>query len=142
VLAQISGALCYADEENVKNETKTKAEKSENKIFRKVCRAMIFPTKREAHLFSSFLFCDDTTEKCMHSLSDRAAISRLSEYTVFARILRRLGVRKELRGELFWPYGVTAYLPSFSRIFYRANLLIWDIIKSARDGLRAWFSGR
>jgi hypothetical protein len=142
VLAQISGALEYTDNKNIKNDIKTKAEYKKHDIFRLVCRAMIFPTESESRLLSRFSFCDDITEKYMHSIASPDAIFRLREYTVFARIRRRIGGRSKARNELFWPYGVTAYLPPVPRIWYRANLLIWDIIKSAKSCLHTRFLRR
>ena len=135
VLAQIDGALSCAEKKNSENRIKTLAEKEKRKIFRSVIRASIMPTRREAELFSRFLFCDDVTEKYMHSLADENMRARLRSYAVLPRLLRRKGRRTNEREELLWTYGTAAYLPPHLRVWYGINLLLWDLARAVRQSI-------
>ena len=139
VLAQICGALDFTDTKIGKNKNNNTAEQNKRSIFEIVFRAMICPRRRDAQLFSKFLFCDDITEKYMHSLADENMLFELREYMIIPRIFHRIFKTPKAQKSLLWPYGVTAYLPWHLRLWYRGNLLAWDFIKSLRQGFTSIF---
>ena len=135
VLSQIDGALSCAENKILENTTKTLAENKKRKIFRSVIRASIMPARREAELFSRFLFSDDVTEKYMHSLADKNMRDLLRSYAVLPRLLRRIRRTSHGREELLWPYGTAAFLPPYLRAWYGINLLLWDLARAVRQSI-------
>ncbi len=142
ISSQMSGALAFCDKINKENERKCKAEINICKISRKLRRAMIYPSRADAELMSHFVFSDDFTEQYKLSLADGSMLNVLREYTVFRRIFRRILKRQKPAAELFWSYGVVAYLPMYKQPFYRMNLLIWDFFKALRERLCSLSLGR
>lgn len=98
---------------------------------RRLKRYMVRPKKEEATYYGQFLFCDDVTEAYHSSLADDNQKALLKEYSILRRVARRvLGTGSfQIRQELFWPYGVTAFLPAWKRWWWRGNLYLWEYLK-------------
>ena len=128
--AQIEGALEYTEGylEGVEKEYNEKA--SLKRTYKILKRAMVYPTKEEADIFSSFTFCDDITEKYQISLADENMRKSLKEYLILNRVFKKLlGKKQSGKSQLFWPYGVIAHCPKIVRPWYRLNVLFGDYLK-------------
>lgn len=132
ISSQISGVLAFCKRINVETPRKRKAEINRRAVFRKARSVMVFPRCSEVRLFSRFYFCDDFTEQYKASLADESMKSRLRDNMLIPRVMSRILRRRKYGSELFWSYGVVAYLPAYQRPWYRMNLLAWDFIKALR----------
>ena len=98
---------------------------------RRVKRYMVHPTEEISAFYGQFLFCDDVTEAYHSSLASAEQRHLLKN----CGIMRRLGkhlfglYRNSQLEELFWPYGVLAFLPTWSALWNRWNIYIWEWIK-------------
>ena len=98
---------------------------------RRLKRYMVRPTKEEATYYGQFLFCDDVTEAYLSSLASDSQKALLKEYSILQRVIRRVlrTGSSRARQELFWPYGVVAFLPAWKRWWWRGNLYLWEFLK-------------
>ena len=136
IKAQISGAIAFCMEENKNSETKNVAE-SKRRCFKILRRAMILPTLSEARMYSHFLFCDDVSESYMLPLADADSPSDIRARLLLPRLLSKLSGRGASRGrDSFWIYGSIAFMRGFRKFWYLFNALLWDILRSLRDGMR------
>lgn len=94
-------------------------------------RYMVYPTREEATYYGHFLFCDDVTEAYHASLADDSQKTLLEGYSMIRRVFRRFFRRTshQAKEELFWPYGVIAFLPAWKREWWRWNIRIWETLK-------------
>lgn len=99
-------------------------------------RFMANPTQDEVALYGRFDFSDDIREGGLLPLASAQQIDQLKGYSIFARILRRIRKVSAKNVELFWPYGVLAYLPKLKRAWYRWNIYIWEWIKCIKNRKR------
>ena len=128
--AQLAGALDYTKQRLEQDTISYDYKKSIRLCFSLLKRAMVYPTRAEAELLSSFTFCDDITENYSLSIASEQMRGALKNYTIFRRIITKLRGKKQTgEGELFWPYGVVAFCPKIQRPLYRFNILLWDLLK-------------
>lgn len=128
---QIEAALDYAEKYFTETCTGSSAQQALKNCYKILKRAMVYPTKEEVELLSNFMFCDDVTEGYRKSIADRAMLDKLSSYSFFPRLWRKLtGKKNSGANEIFWVYGVIAYCPRLSRSWHRLNVMMWDIVKA------------
>lgn len=98
---------------------------------KRIIRYMTTPSEEEAAYYGTFYFCDDITEAYHSSLASAEQQAKISGYSIFGRVLRRLlpSLQQEATEELFWPYGVLAFLPPWKRRWYKLNIYAWEFLK-------------
>ena len=94
-------------------------------------RYMVYPTREEAAYYGHFLFCDDVTEAYHAALADDSQKTLLEGYSMVRRVFRRFfrHTPRQAKEELYWPYGVIAFLPAWKRAWWRWNIRIWETLK-------------
>ena len=128
---QISGALNYVDGWLKQESADFDYETELSKTYKLLKKLMIYPTRTEAIVYGSFVFCDDVTEGYRMSLADPEKRKLLGNYMLVVRVIRKLfKIKKAGAGELFWPYGVIAFRPAILRPWYRLNIQGWEILKA------------
>ena len=128
---QIETSLEYADEYAASINCEFSLKKAIRKSYKILKRAMVYPTTREVELLSNFQFCDDVTEGYRKSLADSKMKEKLVSYAFFPRLFRKLRGKKNYgTNEIFWVYGVIAYLPKILRPWYRVNVMLWETLKT------------
>ena len=133
ISAQISGALAYTNAKMRENRRNNRAERGYRDYYRLIKRAMIYPTREEAQLYSHFGFCDDISEIYALPVADPSARLRLKPYLLLNRLRHRLRGDNSADSQLLWVYGAIAFLPRVQRIWYRVNALLYDLIKAVKD---------
>lgn len=93
-------------------------------------RVMVQPTQTECAYYGAFLFCDDVTEGYALPLASEQQCRVLENYLLHRRILSKLR-KKTLcdSAELFWVYGVIAFLPNWKQWWYRWNIYVWEWLR-------------
>ncbi len=129
--AQMDGALEYVNHKIITGLEAFDYKKSLSSVYKILNRAMVYPTREEARMYSLFTFCDDITEKYSISLADKESKALLSSYMIHYRVFRKLFGKKRSDGyKLFWPFGVIAFCPKILRPWYRFNILTMAFLKS------------
>lgn len=127
---QIETSLDYAEQYAASINCEFSLKKAIRKSYKILKRAMVYPTTREVELLSNFQFCDDVTEGYRKSLADSKMKEKLASYAFFPRLFRKLRGKKNYgTNEIFWVYGVIAYLPKILRPWYRVNVMLWEIAR-------------
>lgn len=132
VKAQISGALKYTEsvlsseysfgDFSLKHSLKT--------CYKILKRAMVYPSVKEAEMYSHFAFCDDVTEAYHNPLADPKQKELLKKYMLLPRIVSRLfRIKPKNTEQLFWTYGVISLCPAAIRPWYRFNIITWEWLK-------------
>ena len=129
---QIKGCIDYLND-NVKNETLVNFNNdiALKDSFKILCKFMVFAKKSEIDSYNEFLFCDDVSEEYSQSLAGKAHVKYLKNYLIIPRIIRKMFKKKlndNFKG-LFWAYGTAAYLPKHKGIWYRLNIIIWEMLR-------------
>lgn len=129
---QIKGCIDYVND-SVKNETLVNFNNDTalKESFKILCKFMVFAKKSEVDAYNEFLFCDDVSEEYSQSLAGKSQVKYLKNYLIIPRIIRKIFRRKlndKFKG-LFWAYGTAAYLPKYKRIWYRINIIIWEMLR-------------
>ena len=128
--AQIAGALAYTDRALEEGLAPFNVKRARKLCYKILKRAMVYPTRDEVELLSSFMFCDDVTEGYRNSLADATMREKLANYSFFKRLWRKLTGRKNSGGnEIFWVYGVIALCPPLTRPWKRLNVRLWEIAR-------------
>lgn len=127
---QLSGALTYARDAINGASCDFNYKRSLKRCYKLLKKAMIYPTKKEADMYSTFVFCDDVTEAYHMSLSEENARKLLSSYMILPRIFGKIFKRMNKKPELFWPEGVIASCPKLLRPWYRINVGLWNWLKA------------
>lgn len=95
-----------------------------------VSRYMAHPTREEAVAWGEYLFCDDLTDGYLLPLADVSQTAVLKNYAILRRICRKLAGRPaQAAAELYWPEGVSAFLPPARRLWYRWNIYVWELLR-------------
>lgn len=129
VQEQINGALKHT-KDKLKTNFVFDARKSQKLCYKLLKKSMVYPTAKEAELYSSFMFCDDVTEGYQLSLADSSMKDCLGDYMLITRVFRKLlGKKKQPSRELYWVHGVIADCPTLTRLWYRTNVVLWDWLK-------------
>ena len=105
-----------------------KAEQSSRK---KIRQLMYCPTPDIVAAFQQMKFCDDIYESYYAALAGREQTEQLKNYTLLAQFKRALKKNAVKTQDLSWPYGVAALLPAPKRIWYRWNILVWEMLKNS-----------
>ncbi len=130
--AQVDGALKYTDDAlaEAKLQSGAEHEKSLLRCYKILRRAMVYPTRAEALMYSKFSFCDDITEGYKLPLASLRLRRALSGYMLVPRIFRKLtGRKRHAEAELLWVWGVIALMPPLLRPWYRINVKLWEWLK-------------
>lgn len=90
---------------------------------------MRYPRLEEVRAFSPFIFSDDILDEERHSLAECSQLDYLKNYLIISRVIRKLASLHRRTGELFWPFGMTAFLPTFRRRWYSWNIAVWEWLK-------------
>lgn len=126
---QIEGALEYTDK-HLPVSMELSKKQACRRCYKILKRAMVYPTTKEVELLSNFMFCDDVTEGYRNSIADKSMKEKLTGYSFFPRLWRKLTGRKNNGGaEIFWVYGVIAFCPAITRPWHRLNVMLWEIVK-------------
>lgn len=99
------------------------------KIYLIMRRYMTYPSLREVEQFKNIMFCDDVSEAYRLPLVSEEQLPILRTYLILPRICRKLLLQREkkMMPELYWPYGVVAYVHgAMHRSWYRLNLYLWE----------------
>ena len=131
---QIEGALQYT-EDSLYRLTDREWQKSRGALIRKcrktLKRITVYPTEQEARLLSGFMFSDDFAEGGEQPLAHGDMKKRLSSYCFFPRLFRKLTGRKNGSADgIFWTYGVIAFCHGIKKLWYRINVMAWDIARA------------
>ena len=128
---QIQGALKYAEERANTEKFAYSYKKSLKLCYKVLKRAMVFPTADEVRMYGRFMFCDDVTEGYHLTLTDENMKQALNDNMLVPRVLRKLfHIKKHTAvSKPLWIYGLTAEYPAPLRLWYRLNILAWDILK-------------
>ena len=96
-----------------------------------IWRYMAHPTRQEAEYYGNLLFCDDISDGYQMKLADVSQQIKLNSYSIFPRIIRKVFHCPSSRVgcDLFWPYGVIAFLPKWKQSWYRWNIFVWEWIR-------------
>ena len=89
---------------------------------------MTRPSMEEAATYGAFMFNDDISDLDRLELAGQAQVKQLRLYLFHNRLLRKLGKMPPIQ-ELFWPYGVIAFLPKWKQAWYRWNIFAWETMK-------------
>lgn len=129
---QIKGCIDYVNDNiQIKSSLNFNNSIALKDSFKILSKFMVFAKKSEVDAYSEFLFCDDVSEEYSQSLAGKAQIKYLKNYLIIPRIIRKI-FRKKLNDKfkgLFWAYGTAAYLPKHKRIWYRLNIIIWEMLR-------------
>lgn len=102
-----------------------------NDTKKRIKQYMVHPSEEIATYYGKFLFCDDVTEAYHSSLASAEQRHLLKNCGIVCRIGKHfLGLYRNSRmEELFWPYGVLAFLHGCSAIWNRWNIYAWEWVK-------------
>jgi len=127
--AQLTGILrgmeAYMGSADWENANTTRKNRHLAKKFR---RLMTRPSMEEAATYGAFMFNDDISDLDRLELAGQAQVKQLRLYLLHNRLLRKLGEMPPIQ-ELFWPYGVIAFLPKWKQAWYRWNIFAWETMK-------------
>ena len=128
---QIQGALKYSEEHTDKKDFTYDYKKSLRICYKILKRTMVFPTADEVKMYSRFMFCDDVTEGYHLTLTEKNMKQALNDNMLVPRVFRKLfRIKKHTAvSKPLWIYGLTAEYPAPLRLWYRLNILAWDILK-------------
>lgn len=102
------------------------------RMSRQLIRQLMYRPKPEiVAAFQQMQFCDDIYESYYSALANEAQTGQLKNYTLFAQFKRALKKTAVKTQDLAWPYGVVALLPAPKRLWYRWNILAWEILKNS-----------
>lgn len=104
------------------------SKKQKNNIRKQIHRFMARPSLDEVSVYGTFMFNDDVNDLHHVEIANSEQIRELDSYLVHKRLMRKLGNSPPIQ-ELFWPYGVTAFLPKWKHAWYRWNIFTWEIVK-------------
>lgn len=95
-----------------------------------IFRYMAHPKREEASALGEYFFCDDVTDGYFLHLADASQTAALKNYAILPRVYRKLAGRSaKAAAELYWPYGVAAFLPPVRRMWYRWNIYLWELLR-------------
>ena len=102
------------------------------RMSRQLIRQLMYRPKPEiVAAFQQMQFCDDIYESYYSALANEAQTGQLKNYTLFAQFKRALKKTAVKIQDLAWPYGVAALLPAPRRLWYRWNILAWEMLKNS-----------
>lgn len=102
------------------------------KLTRLLIRQLMYrPEPEIVAAFQQMQFCDDIYESYFAALANEAQTDQLRNYTLFAQFSRALKKNAIKTQDLAWLYGVAALLPMPRCLWYRWNILVWEILKNS-----------
>ena len=102
------------------------------RMSRQLIRQLMYRPKPEiVAAFQQMQFCDDIYESYYSALANEAQTGQLKNYTLFAQFKRALKKTAVKIQDLAWPDGVAALLPAPRRLWYRWNILAWEMLKNS-----------
>ena len=82
-------------------------------------------------MLSGFMFSDDFAQGGEQPLAHGDMKKKLSSYCFFPRLFRKLTGRKNGSADgIFWTYGVIAFCHGIKKLWYRINVMAWDIARA------------
>lgn len=121
----LQGVKSYIESVDGKN---IGSKRQRNHIRKQMHRFMARPSLDEASVYGAFMFNDDVNDSHHVEIASPEQIKKLDSYLVHKRLMRKLGSSPPIQ-ELFWPYGVIAFLPKWKQAWYRWNVYAWELLK-------------